>query len=131
MRTSPHLLLCAALLCMALFFMLQTAAASPVYTRQTGADCATCHFQDMRSLNEYGRKFLMNSYRESARMIEERREREKKARAKRDERPRQPLEKLTGHPEDSGRIEEGEDHEALESSEEEALEELEKSAASD
>jgi len=105
--------------------------ASPAFTRQTGAACTLCHFQDMQSLNAYGREFLRNSYRESARMIEERREREKKARAKRDERPRPPLEKLTGHPEDSGRIEEGEDHEALESPEEEALEELEKSAASD
>ena len=106
-------------------------AASPAFTQQTGAACTLCHYHDMRSLNAYGRKFLLNRFHESGIMIEERREREEKARAQSDKLDKQPLEKVKGHPEDSGMIEDDSDHEALESPEEEALEEQEKSAASD
>jgi len=52
--------------------------ASPAYTRQTGAACSLCHFQDMHSLNAYGRAFLLHGNRESEQMIEERREYEDK-----------------------------------------------------
>jgi len=106
------------------------AQASPDYTRQTGADCATCHYQDMRSLNAYGREFLMHSYSETEKMIEDRREREGKSAQPRSigHPEKRPLERLNGHPEDSGMIEEGDEHEALESPEEDMLEEQQKGA---
>lgn len=67
---------------LSLFVFLMMAAlplhASPAYTRQTGAACSMCHFQDMHSLNAYGRAFLLNGNRESEQMIEERREYEDK-----------------------------------------------------
>lgn len=107
----------------------QPAGASPAFTRQMGAACDICHFQDMRSLNAYGREFLLNSFHESARMVEERRQREEKVRQESDKRNTQPLEKVKGHPEDSGRIEEDAGHEALESPEEESIEEQPKNAS--
>ncbi|MDQ6971463.1 MAG: hypothetical protein Q9M30_02320 [Mariprofundaceae bacterium] len=54
-------------------FALSPVAASPAFTRQTGAACTRCHYQDMRSLNAYGRDFLLNSFHESQKMIESRR----------------------------------------------------------
>jgi len=52
---------------------------TPAFTRQTGAACRVCHFQGMRSLNAYGRKFLQNSFHETERMLRERREMESRA----------------------------------------------------
>jgi len=136
MRANSHLLLCGALLCMAQLWLVQIAAASPAYTRQTGADCATCHYMDMRSLNAYGREFLMHSYSETEKMIEDRRKKERQSghrlsieHPERQPLESQPLEKFSAHPEDSGKIEEEDEHEALESPEEEALEEQEKGAS--
>lgn len=117
------------LLLLPLCLGVQPAGASPAFTRQTGAACHICHFQDMHSLNAYGREFLLNSFHESARMIEERRQREEKARQGSDKRDTQPLEKVKGHPEDSGAIEEDAGHEALESPEEETFEGRQKHAS--
>lgn len=57
------------------------ASATPAFARQTGADCRTCHFQNMHSLNRYGREFKMNSFHETKKM-RERRQREAAKRGK-------------------------------------------------
>jgi hypothetical protein len=68
--------------CCLLFLLLLVwvppAYAFPAFTRQTGAACGVCHFQDMRSLNAYGREFLRNSFRETPKMLQQRLELEKK-----------------------------------------------------
>lgn len=38
------------------------AQAIPAYSRQTGAACNFCHFQDSQSLNANGRAFLRNAF---------------------------------------------------------------------
>jgi len=52
--------------------------ANPAFSRQTGASCRQCHFQDMYSLNKYGREFLENGFRETKEMKAHRRRIEKK-----------------------------------------------------
>jgi len=54
------------------------AAASPAFSRQTGASCRLCHFQSFHSLSKYGRDFLKNGFRETREMKEHRKKIEKK-----------------------------------------------------
>lgn len=44
--------------------------AVPAFSRQIHADCRTCHFQNMRSLNRFGREFKQNGFRETEKMRE-------------------------------------------------------------
>ena len=64
-----------ALLPMLLFccFPLPQAQAFPAFSRQTGCACTLCHFQNMHSLNAYGREFLENSFHETPEMLRQRR----------------------------------------------------------
>lgn len=52
------------------------APAVPAFSRQIHADCRICHFQNMRSLNRYGRAFKQNGFRETEKMREMRRDRQ-------------------------------------------------------
>ncbi|PIP01727.1 MAG: hypothetical protein COW18_09690 [Zetaproteobacteria bacterium CG12_big_fil_rev_8_21_14_0_65_54_13] len=45
-----------------------SAQATPAFSRQINADCRTCHFQSMQSLNKFGREFKLNSFHETAEM---------------------------------------------------------------
>jgi len=99
--------------------------ASPAFTRQTGAACSVCHFQDMRSLNAYGREFLQNSFHETEKMLRERREMEGKVKQgdKADDGPpARDAVHLNGHLEDRGEIEPDADDEMNETPEQEAIE---------
>jgi len=64
----------------------QLALANPAFSRQTGASCRVCHFQDFHSLNKYGREFLINGFRETGKMKKYRRELEKKLHRKKSHR---------------------------------------------
>ncbi|HXH72742.1 MAG TPA: hypothetical protein VNI58_08020 [Mariprofundaceae bacterium] len=55
------------------------APAVPAFSRQIHADCRTCHFQNMRSLNRYGREFKQNGFTETNEMRELRLQRRQKA----------------------------------------------------
>lgn len=55
------------------------ALAVPAFSRQIHADCRTCHFQNMRSLNRYGREFKQNGFTETNEMRELRLQRRQKA----------------------------------------------------
>lgn len=66
------------LLYLLLLIWVSPAYAFPAFTRQTGDACDACHFQDMRSLNAYGREFLRNGFRETPKMLQQRHALEKK-----------------------------------------------------
>lgn len=59
-----------------------TASAIPAFSRQIHADCRTCHFQGMGSLNRFGRAFMTNNFSLSESMRRELLERKKREREK-------------------------------------------------
>jgi len=63
------------------------ASAIPAFSRQTGASCRVCHFQNMHSLNKYGRDFLKNGFHETEEMKKRRRKIEEKLHRKSSDRP--------------------------------------------
>jgi len=48
-----------------------TAWATPSFSRQINADCRSCHFQSMHSLNKFGREFKANAFKLSENMKQE------------------------------------------------------------
>jgi len=104
-------------------FALSPVSASPTFTRQTGAACTLCHYQDMLPLNAYGRAFLLNSFHESRKMIELRRIQGWAV----NEDEGKPLEESKAHIENPGQIEDGQDVEQSGPLEHGALETQEKS----
>ncbi|TLS73420.1 hypothetical protein FE236_13305 [Mariprofundus erugo] len=51
--------------------MMPEAEATPAFSRQTGADCRSCHFMDMHGLNAFGRAFKQNAFNLSEHMKEQ------------------------------------------------------------
>jgi len=57
--------------CFLALSLVDSAWATPSFSRQINADCRTCHFQSMPALNKFGREFKRNAFSLSKEMREE------------------------------------------------------------